>query len=264
MRNVFITDDDIILGQEVGAGSNGSTHIAYYDDEKVAVKMYWNSNIMTPELSSKLITLASDSNEFSNALVVPKFIIGDEEKVNKYVSDFVFGRRMLDFSRASIEEKIKILKKVKDVIAEMHKRHNIIHGDLHMSNIMLSYGDVRIIDFDSCAYDGHELELRLTNDAVNEFVKCNGVNENIDWFMFNLITYGFLNKKGTMASREEILKGRYGVFESKEMINLCNRVANLSDNADLLIDLFEEYYLDNKDKFKNRKKPFMRILQYHK
>jgi serine/threonine protein kinase len=69
-----------------------------------------------------------------------------------------------------LERAIRYLHGILDGIASFHKA-GYIHGDLKPSNIAISYGIIKIIDFGGCSH----IKLDLSKSSTNRYFRCPGL-----------------------------------------------------------------------------------------
>ena len=83
----------------------------------------------------------------SKIINVPKLYSSSSEKNFKIVMEYLDGKKLADhLDSFSDKERVTICKNVGKQVALMHN-HNIIHGDLTTSNMILKNNDVFLIDF---------------------------------------------------------------------------------------------------------------------
>ena len=109
--------------------------------------------------------------EISKIVNVPKIYSVDEKKM-KIEMDFVEGEKIKDYldnKKYSEKEKQTISKEVGTQIGLLHK-HNITHGDLTTSNMILSDNKIVLIDFGLANHtnkiEDKAVELHLFKQAL--------------------------------------------------------------------------------------------------
>lgn len=107
----------------------------------------------------------------------------------------------------------------------MHNQ-GIIHGDIHSKNILINPETnlVNIIDFDNCAYKGFNIDKDLCNKKTKKYINKYGVNNELDIFLFNCLTFRLINNLVDNSKISEyILKGENRYFkENDDYKNICD------------------------------------------
>jgi eukaryotic-like serine/threonine-protein kinase len=81
-------------------------------------------------------------------------------------------------NKLKIDEKIKIFKQIVTIIATIHQK-NVIHGDLHTSNILINdMGEVCLIDFDLAIQLDKKTPKNLAWGGALEFIPPENINQN--------------------------------------------------------------------------------------
>lgn len=171
-------------------------------------------------------------------LVFPKLLV-DDYGYKGYVTDYFPYYNINLLKYANIDDKITILKNVKNLIEKMHKDYKIIHGDLHSGNIMFDSKskDCVIIDFDACSFNDISIDRNHTNEYVQSYMYYNGVDFSMDIFMFNLNTFAIMNNAGNISDAfNDIFLEKYGVFNNECGIDVCNKAYKLQRTENYLID----------------------------
>lgn len=93
----------------------------------------------------------------------------------------------------SLDTKLSILNSIKYCILELHS-NGIIHGDIHMKNILVDINnfDAKLIDFDNCNYGKFRLDIEHANIIASKYIKKYGVNEGLDIYLLNHLTFELL------------------------------------------------------------------------
>lgn len=124
-------------------------------------------------------------------LVLPRYLVKDKtDRIIGYL--MIFYENYKSFYELNLEtkdEKIKLLKMAKNKIIDMHKQ-GIIHCDLHIANIIYQHNDIKLIDFDSCAY--HDIRPSMYNKFSKEYLQLNQLSPSVDIFNFNINTISIL------------------------------------------------------------------------
>lgn len=174
-------------------------------------------------------------------LYIPKFWVKKDDETSRYLMDFCDGKDINAFEQYPIKEKIKILKKAKNVILSMHEE-GIIHSDLIGSNIMVSDMNPCIIDFDNASFKLHKTCMYDVCDPSQEFIKKYGVKKEVDVFIFNILTFSVINECDFYLRRRNILNNNFGFFDNKDGRKICDSffLDTETPNGDFLIDTIDE------------------------
>ena len=131
----------------------GAEAILYLDSEKNLVKERIKKSYRLPQIDLKLRAERTRAearliNEASRAGVAVPKIFSVDEKEMKIVMEFISGERLKEIfnSEISLEEKEKLAEKIGESVGKLHA-HNLVHGDLTTSNLILHEKRVFFIDF---------------------------------------------------------------------------------------------------------------------
>ena len=236
MDNIFISDKDISVNRVISCGSFGYVYDAAYNGERKAFKHFYNGRKPSLETSNKIIELAKDNDFFSSSLVVPQFVVVNDGIVEQYLTNFIPGEDLLYLSHLSLRERIKILRQLKKEICNMHENYNMIHGDLNLRNMIKTKKDVFIIDFDNCSYKGYGMDMNYVNRYSADYIYNNGIDYDLDIFMFNMATFAFLNNCYVSNVSLEVLEKNYGIFNNRDARRICQYMSENKKCNDFLID----------------------------
>ena len=184
MLEVAFNELESVVENPKMMGSESILCDCYLDGKHYIYKQPNSYNIDT---FNKMKALAKIQNEH---LLLPKIFVFQTKPIG-YLLPYLDGYESFYNLKKNKTEKIKLLKKAKDVIIEMHK-YGIIHGDLHTANIMYKDDDIKIIDFESSKYLNYE--FGETNDYSIEYLKRHKPNKNVDIYNFNIDTISILYK----------------------------------------------------------------------
>lgn len=139
---------------------------------------------------------------------------------------------------------IYYLNSFKNNIEELH-RNKIIHGDIHYGNLLVekNYQNTNIIDFDNCQYNKYKIRKKYASDYANLYISKYGVNEGLDIYLFNIVTFCVINKIFYHSFRREIINNHYGLFNDTEEEKLiCDSILleNIQYNKKYLIDAYQK------------------------
>ena len=180
-----------------------------------------------------------------DSCILPKYLVYDDVNYNDYtgyLTDYIEGKK-IDTLRNS-ENKVFVLNYLKEKIINMHNL-GMIHGDLHFGNVFINSeeNNAKIIDFDNCNYKKYKFNIKDASDYATLYVEKFGINNGLDVYLFNLMTFCILNKTYYLKTRMNIANKEYGVFGSdEESINLCNSLLldEKNYNSDYLIDVYQK------------------------
>ena len=248
VKSVFINEEDMVVKEKISSGGTGIIYNASYDDLDLALKSFKYKKLIRRSNYSKLVQFCKDFNNIDNRLVTPMYLLGNNLFIHEYLTYLVKGDSFSSLSNLSIEEKIKILRQAKELVFTMHDEYGIVHGDLHLGNFMYDKDDVHIIDFDGCKYDKYDLSMNFCNDISRAFIHKNGVSKDVDNFMFNIITFAFLNECNSHDAVLRMVKKNYGVFDKNNVKDICERLVAYKECNDFLIDSIDDsFYKKSKE-----------------
>ncbi len=131
----------------------GAEAILYLDSEKNLVKERIKKSYRLPEIDNKLRAERTRAearliNEASRAGVpVPK-VFSVNEAGAKIIMEFLSGERLKEIfnSKLPLKEKENLAEEIGKSIGLLHS-HNLVHGDLTTSNLILHENKIFFIDF---------------------------------------------------------------------------------------------------------------------
>ena len=183
-------------------------------------------------LNGKKIKINELNKINDDHLILPKLWVEKDGNKNQYLSRFCYGSQI---SKDGIIDKLMY---TKELIKRMHE-YKIIHCDLNKSNILFIGNDPFIIDFDNASYNNSKIDVNSLNDYSADYIKKLGINNGLDVYLFNLLTFSLLNEVPYFCIRKEVMNKNYKIFNFKELIDLFNSFfldKGYSDN-DYFIDL---------------------------
>jgi len=229
--------NDLELLSHFNYGSNSEIYRCKFNDFEFIYKEYNDSNdFLTCDFIDKIDLIKSIKLEFSK---LPILLVCDKEKPKGFLLKELED---IDYSFSNVSTKINVLKKAKEAILELHK-NNVIHGDIHISNVILSNKEINLIDFDNSSYKEFIPKKDWYSDNAIKFINKYGLNKDLDIYLFNLLTFSLLNKEFYFPTMlYKIGCSCYGVFDNKEAIKICRSLL-LEDkvfNNGFLIDFVDE------------------------
>ena len=229
-----------------GDGSFSEVSEVSFKKEKYAYKEFYDSSFIEKNNLEKRFDLLLerklkqsavaeyivDSNGVSSGYLVPSLEKGNLSVLNKRIEIY------------------KSLLTIRDAIIELH-RNNIVHGDIHVGNLLFKNNKGMLIDFDNCRIlDNSNIRpnIKIFSNPAKEYIKRKGIIKNLDIYMFNILTFSLLNGANFRSSninllfekvKNGIFKEEYGMFFRKEARNICNMLCNYEAN-DFLIDSIDK------------------------
>lgn len=240
MEKIDFKELEIKKQKEEKTGSFSENFKCKFDKKLYAFKLFNDSNYIYDKLEK--IELISKINE--KELLTPKILVTKDNNIIGYLTDYYNGYSASNYKNLYTYEmkKIKILNNMKNSINVMHQ-NGIIHGDLHSSNYLIKNTGAKIIDFDNCEYKSFKMNIDDTNDLSYDFITKYGVCKEVDYYLFNLVTFQMMNDTLLYCIPGEIKNKEYGSFENnEEAIQICNTFFLDDDvpNKKLLIDTLKK------------------------
>lgn len=228
----------IDIYKEWKSGFFGGIRRCTLDGKKYVCKTFYNDKYL--EEKKEKLNLLSEIKQAE--LYVPKFWVKNDGNIKRYLCEYIEGLELYYLKSEHLEKTIKIIKNAKDIIQLMHQE-GIIHSDLSILNIMYKANNKSVIlDFDNSTYKGFLTNIEHARDSSKQYIKKFGINQELDIFNFNLLTFEIINQLNPTSVLEEIKSKRYGLFDDQDSIKICNSLL-LDDkfpNKDFLIDTIDE------------------------
>lgn len=181
-------------------------------------------------------TLETVSTIKDKNLIFPEFLVYDKNKFSGYVTKYLNGYSPIcDSDDLNLNERIKMLKKARKIILNMHK-NNLIHMDLNPFNILYKRSKIKIIDFDDSIYKSNKTPTNL-NKLVLEYLSKNDLDYSVDVFMFNITTISLLFDISFYDVFEDCTEEKL-TDEKKEVFEKTKKLQKLNNN-DFLIDYYD-------------------------
>ncbi len=193
--------------------SKGAEANIYLTDEGYILKERIKKKYRVNELDEYLRTTRTKKEakllNLSKKAGVPSPFVFDVDLEKKTIlMSFVEGEKVRDYiEKVELEEKLKICKKIGELVAKLHKK-DIIHGDLTTSNMIINGDKIFFIDFGL-----GEISTEVEDKAVDVllFKKClhsSHYKNEIECYE------AFISGYKRYSKSEEILK-RVGVIERR-------------------------------------------------
>lgn len=234
METINYNDLEFIDDKSWEFGSFGTLRRCIFKGKYYSCKTFKDPSYLNGK-KEKISQISKIENE---KLIIPKFWVQKNGKTDAYLT-------LLKDNCWNIAERkgniFNQLKDSKDNILKMHE-YKIIHGDLSLSNIIVNNDIAYIIDFDNASYNGSKINLKDANDFTIQYVENFGLNNALDVYLFNLITFSLINNVNIKIVRSTIAEGDYGYFNSKDAIKICNQsfLQSPYSDKDFLIDTIDE------------------------
>ncbi len=148
--NIYLTEDGLILKERI----RKIYRVKELDEHLRA---------MRTKKEAKLLNLSKKAG------VPTPFVFDVDLEKKTILMSFVEGEKIRDYiERADLNEKIRVCKKIGELVAKLHEK-DIIHGDLTTSNMIMNRDKIYFIDFGL-----GEISMEIEDKAVDVllFKKC--------------------------------------------------------------------------------------------
>ena len=190
--------DEYQIGKYLNKGGFGISYLAWDNkrDRKVAIKECFPNGLVTRAEDKKNVNGSDESRfnlikkKFEEEAEILKRIPNDSKTVVqiydhfKYfntvylVLEYIDGETLNDYRRKEnntirYDDAIKLLEDIIDALCIIHKA-KVIHGDVSPSNIMISSGKAKLLDFGAVrlvSVDSQEDKTHAINTTLNMFKK---------------------------------------------------------------------------------------------
>lgn len=226
--NIIYKDElsSIIPSSEM-FGSKGYIYTCIFNNKIFIYKEISNFN------EEQINTLEVISTVKDKNLVLPKFLVYDKNKFSGYITEYLNNYLPLfNFDYLNLDKKIKILKRTKQIILNVHKE-NIIHMDLNPFNILCKKSKIKIIDFDESIYNFNKNSSAL-NPLVLKYLNKNDLDFGVDIFMFNVTTLSLLFNIPFYDILNSCIENKLSI-ESKEILKKMKKFERIN-NDDFIIN----------------------------
>lgn len=102
-----------------------------------------------------------------------------------YTMDFISLITLEECMFKSLQQKISLLKQIKDIIIKAHD-NNITLGNIYMRNFTLKGNTVHISNLDDCSIGNYDISY-FNRAITRRYLSFQPLDENIDWYLFNVI-----------------------------------------------------------------------------
>lgn len=223
-------------------GTYGNILKVKYNNQ-IYVQKVFAFDMYNPSLSDiKKFEKYSSINSQKNGIYLPEYLV-DQNNFNSYLTSIYNGNNFRYLLEKPIDTKIFFLRKAKDLILKTNNRYGIIHSDIHFGNLM--YNDdkktVALVDFDASKYEDLECEKCYLSKHAKRYITYNNYDENLDIYLFNLLTLGLLFNQNMEHSYIDLNCRRFhNYFYSKSAIKTLEDMANIKGNKNFIIDMVDE------------------------
>lgn len=228
--------------RELGEGTASIVYHCTYFDADFAYKEYKTFDEYVRFIKPRLERLSEFYND--NRFVFPyKFIYKnrDDELFQGYVMNYLYNYEKLSrLNDLEYEEKINILKKARTLLDEFHNTYKHIHTDITPWNFLYNkeMDKVTLIDFDTAVDLKHKDDINEHFNILAEtYCKYNGIDKDLDIFMFNLVTYALLNNENDFYGIiKRIIENDYGIIESENARKILSTYDDITNPKTLKKD----------------------------
>ena len=221
--------------------SNSTIFQCDYAGKLYAYKLFQNQDYLL-DIIDKINLLGDLKIE---GCLLPEYFVSSNGNIRSYLTKWGGEYPLYTIiGEVRNEIKIEILKGIKENLLSLHKA-KIIHGDIHFGNILVDIYNLStyLIDFDNCAVNNFEINTNICSYYAREYIKKYGVNEGLDNFLFNRLTFEAINDLCFEEVDNYILNGENKYFESNSIYNdICDTMLlNSNKPTDkFLIDCYQK------------------------
>ena len=172
----------------------------------------------------------------------PRSIITSDGNVVGYTMNNYKEYKPLNCLEKSKKNKIKVLKRVKAALDQLHD-NDIIYGDIDLNNIIEHDNNILIRDIDNANVKNHPFDDG-SRDLIRYISKF-GLDENLDNYLLNLFTINYIERI-TPSYCLEFIKNNNLPFilntkENKEIVD--NMVKLKKKDMDVFVKNAKRYHL---------------------
>lgn len=222
-------------------GTYGTIKKVVYDNKIYGQKIF-DPEMYTPSLNDiKKFEIYTNVQGTENGLYLPEYLV-DQNNFNSYLTSIYNGNNFRYLLEKPIDTKIFFLRKAKDLILKTNNDYDIIHSDIHFGNLM--YNDdkktVALVDFDASKYEDLVCEKCYLSKFASQYITYNNYDENLDIYLFNLLTLGLLFNQNMEHSYIDLNCRRFhNYFYSKSAVKTLEDMANIKGNENFIIDMVD-------------------------
>lgn len=239
MKKIFLSNKDIKELEVIGMGAEGVIYKYNFEGDTIAIKIF-NPDIFTSNKLEKIKLI--HSKEIDKVITKPQCLVCVDGKINGYAMEYDQNDQNLEsLNELTVSEKLEYLKTLRNIIELLHK-HNIVVGDLKLSNILVNEGTMKICDVDNFKVDDLDPDI-LNLYSKQYFRKYKKMDEGLDVFSFNILTILFLINDSRDELINYIMKGSY--TRNEELRNIFERLLNDKEYT-------ESYIIDDPGKLKRK------------
>lgn len=141
------------------------------------------------------------------------------------------------------EDKIKILMKSRELLEKFHNKYNYVHTDISPWNYLYNQAEDKLllIDFDSAINlkDKGNINLDFINMYAADYIEKQGIDKDIDIYLFNIMTYAILNDIDYNSCLKSIFIKKDLGLDSEKATEILKSYKDLSSKS-----LKKEYIID--------------------
>ena len=172
------------------SGNFSKVHIVSESDIKYCFKVFHEH--FPDEIINNIGKLTE--RDFPKNFLVPRTMVINKGKIMGYLSRYYENNFDIELI-SSYDKKITILKNTKKLIETLHNDYKLIHGDIHVGNILSNENfEPSIIDFDSTLEYEQILGSSISiPQIILKYLKYYKYDYKADIYFFNITTLKYLN-----------------------------------------------------------------------
>ena len=213
---------------------NSITYVFKNNENKKII--FKKPNNPTSIMENKLNYLCNKNNL---PIIYPKHIITQNNQFYGYTINFFEENNFTTLENFTNKEKIEYLLKAKENLEILHE-NGIIHGNINPSNILATTNPI-FCDLDDCIIKSLNLDMENPNYFYQNYLnRTKTIDENLDKYEFNIMTYCILNNiRSPHLIDHRIKNNNFGYFKDEDSIKIIKRLLTFQDDYqdDYLIDI---------------------------